>query len=295
MPVVDTPEPDNENEDNQVIDGPAPSLDEVHNVNQHFVDNEDAENEDSEEGEEDDTSDDDGSEPDPDEGVEDEEEDVEDQIEDDQPLKPEPDTPQDPSVNVDLPDNDITKNGNGKVAIRDSEGNTLYFNNLDEIPDTFEPVSYKEMMKGVSALNRKEDADERAREDAESSAVEEQRKADAKKLTDSWDVDIKELKLEKGEEEKVFDYMESELKNGNPINSFKQAYKGMKYDEQQAAAAEKTKKLNDTKKRRAGLVQGGGGGGEDSMPVSPRGNRVLQGTPPGASLDAVHNSVLESL
>lgn len=316
MPKPDTPADDDVQDDPKEQPGIPPTLDQVHAVSRLEVETEDEGNEDDSDPENDgdgadsgdpgagdDDSGDDGAsdDGDPGDGADDDADTGDGDDGDGQtpaPVTPEPvKTEPTPELNL-----DINKDAPGKVSIRDSEGNTLYFNNLDEVPDSFEPLSYKEMMKGVTRLADKAASDAKNISDAQEAAEAEERATATKALEISWETDAKALtdsgllpKGEKNEEakEEVYDYIESEMGKGNIITSFKQAYKSMMYDKQEADKVSRQKKIDDTKKKRSDLIQGGSGGGE--IQKGQRGNKIIEAPPQGAGLDAVHARAINSL
>ena len=283
MPELDVVDDNNE----ETQGGIPPTLDQVHQMSQNKVsdDEEEVEEVNDETDDLDETDDTTDEVEDVDEADEEDEE-VEEQVEEVEKLfKPE--------LNE-----DITTKGEGKVAIRDNEGNTLYFNSLDEVPDTFEPLSYKELMKGVSALNRKEDLDAKLAIDEQAAHETREAKERSDALQKSWENDAKKLTKEgflpKGDKNEaalneVYDYMEQEMKQGNIITSFTQAYKSLQYDKQAAEQKQKQKDVNDAKKQRGGIVQGGSGG---DVHQSAQKGKVFEAPPSGTSLDAVHRRAL---
>lgn len=311
MPEPITPPADDTIQDDPIeVTGVPPTLDQVHDISQRHVEDEDEEaaaaagdgtgDDDAGDG----TGDDDGAGGD----------DAGDGAGDDDgagdepvvaPVVPEPAAPVVPEPVAGEPDTDITKNGAGKVAIKDAEGNTFYFNNLGEVPDDFEPASYKALMVGVDALGdkRRADAEAAAKTTQDAAAAEHVKQTEA--LQQAWDKDVTALvnagtmpnepkKLEAAKNE-VYDYIEKEMKAGNIITSFAQAFKALQYDKQVAADALKQKELDDAKKQRGGAVQPGGGGGAEGGSSSPRGNRVIEAPPSGVGLDAVHNRAIAGL
>lgn len=184
-------------------------------------------------------------------------------------------------------DEDITKPGKDKIKVKSFDGKTYYFNNLDEVPDDFEPASYKEWGRAVQDFTDKAANDRQAEIDR---AKAEEQKATERRVNDmqkSWDKDIKDLGLTKEKDiDEVYSYMESQLKEGVVIDNFKQAYKAMKWDRTEE---ERVKQENKMKKLRGGMVQGGG-----TMPPE-GGRKVFEAPPRGVSLDAVHQNVLRNL
>lgn len=269
----------NKDEPKEVQPDHIPSLDEVNELNKHKIEKDDAdEDKDKDKAVSKDdevVSDDDTSDDQPGAG------------DDNKPADKVPETaPPEAQPTPEL-DTEITKPGKNKVAIKNFEGKTYYFNNTDEIPDDFEPANYKSLMVGTKALMRKEDQDTadavKAEEDAQKAEV----KANADAMQKQWDADIKELKLDKDQENEVYDYMTAELKNGVALNNFKTAYKAMLYDKGEQDRADGDKDLADRKKARGARVQPGGT--NTNKPIS----KIAP--PQGLSLDQVHARVLRDL
>jgi hypothetical protein len=201
---------------------------------------------------------------------------------------------------------DIKKPGEGKVAIKNADGETFYFNSTEEVPDDFEPVSYKALMEGTKALMRKEDSDAQAAKDADEQRLADESAKRAKDMQDSWDKDVKTLtddgvfpkdpKENEAMQGEVLDYISDQLKKGRVLTDFSQAYKAMMYDKEQVEKKTETKKKNDTKSKRGSVVQGGSGGsGESNQATGRGGGRVLEAPPSGAGLDAVHQRATADL
>jgi hypothetical protein len=302
-------------DDAKEVSGVAPTLDQVHQMNQAKVEAEDLENE---EDNADDSSDSDAGVGDSgsasndsnDEDGEDEDGSGEDEQSGDEVVQP-PVPPVVEESKVESAaqlDTDITKPGAGKVAVKDADGTTFYFNNSDEIPEDFEPASYKALTKATIELYKKETTDEANASTAEADRLEAERTAENQRQADAmqaaWEVDTKALvdqglfpkdakKLVEAQDE-VYNYIDSEMKKGNIITSFMQAYKGLQFDKEQVAKAEQQKKIDQAKKNRGGIVQSGSGGSSGDTGSSTRG-RVITAPPSGVSLDAVHNRAIEQL
>lgn len=235
----------------------------------------------------DDTTGDDGGDDDTEEG-----DPAADKGKDDEPVVPTPVTDK-PEVISPKPElnTDITVKVEGKVAIKDADGNTFYFNNTDEIPDDFEPASYKELMTGTKALYKKEAQDEQSAKDAAIAAEQQRQQAEIDAVTNSWDKDIdvltkggvlpKEKEARETEIGDTYAYISKKLADGVIIDSFAEAHKAMKYDQQQEAKAKKAKEDAKNTKERGGKVLSGGGA------ISNKG-KVIDAPPAGTSLDAVH-------
>jgi hypothetical protein len=305
------PKPDEATGDDNVQEdlinptGEAPTLDQVHTINQAQVEQED-EDAVEEEDQDDDAGDDDSADDADDSDDSSTDEDADDQgagdadDEDAGEGTPPAKTPE-PAAQLDT---DISKNADGKVAIKDADGNTFYFNNLEEVPDDFEPSSYKSLMVGTKALMEKEQNDKKIESERAADEIKQAHIEATEKMQEGWESDASELvqsgvfpnepkKLEAAKAE-VYNYIESELKKGNVITSFKQAYKGMMYDKAEEAKTAKQKEINDAKKKRGSVVQGGSGA-DASDTKTPRGNKVIEAPPTGIGLDAVHNRAVASL
>lgn len=294
---------DDTNKDEAVeVKGQAPTLDEVHARNQAKVEAEDAANENTADNEDDadsqgsdagdagtdDDADADAATGDDDAGTV--------TVETTPPVTVAPDKPA-----VEL---DIEKNGPGKVAIKDSLGKTWYFNNTDEVPDDFEPASYKALMVGNKALWQKEQSDAKQAADEKEKEAFDARAAESKRLVDNWTTESEQLAStgllpkdaakRQAVENEVYEYMESEMKKGNIISSFTQAFKALAFDKQQEADNKRQKEINDAKKKRGSIVQGGSGA--DKVTTTGRGGgRMIEAPPSGASLDAVHQRAISQL
>lgn len=203
------------------------------------------------------------------------------------PKVPEPVVPDKP---IELNTN-IEENADGKVAIKDADGKTFYFNNTDEIPDDFEPESYKALMVGTKQLYKKEASDEQAERERTTSAEQQRQQAEIDEVTTRWDneqetmtkagvlpADEKERETEIGD---TYAYISKKLGEGILIESFAEGYKSMKYDQEQEAKAKAAKQRGEDRKTRGSKVMGGGG-------QTPSVKKEVAPLPPGTSLDAVH-------
>lgn len=188
--------------------------------------------------------------------------------------------------------------GTKTVEVLGIDGKRHKFASLDEIPNDFEPASYKELMVATNKLTRLE-------MDAEADAARAKYEKDAKEtndrvkaIQDGWDKDIDGLTKakqlpdnaaeRKTEVDAVFNYIDKQLKKGIVIDSFEEAYKAVQYDKMKAEREEAAKKQNDDKKRRGGMVQASG------TPQAPK-SGVREGLPRGLTLDQVHSKVLSEL
>ena len=302
---------------------PVKSLDQVHEIEQSKVEEDDADDTDNkaDKGDGNDSKDDDAEDSSGDSGNDGdgsdeesgkdadddaEEGDADDSGDDIEP--PKPGAPKQPDTPAPELDSDITKPGEAKVSIKSADGKTYHFNNLAEVPDDFEPFTYKELMNGVAALNKKETKDEvvaEAKAEADAKAADE---AETLKRTEAmqneWEADASDLtsagffpkdpKKNEAAKEEVYDYIEAELKQGNIFTNFKQAYKSMMFDKDETQKNQDQAKINDLKKERGSVVQPGGTA--PSAPVTNnRRGKVLEAPPSGAGLDAVHTNVINNL
>jgi len=186
---------------------------------------------------------------------------------------------------------DITEKGEGKIAMRNSDGETIYVNNVDEIPDDFEPSSYKDFAVATQRLNDKAIDDRAIAAKTAADTAQAQRDAEINTVTASWDKDIDTLTkggvLSKDQKERdveignVYEYIAKNLTDGVVIDSFAQALKSLRYENLQAEQqATKDAKAQETKDK--GSVVMGGGGTNPTKPVA----RVP--LPAGLTLDQVH-------
>lgn len=202
-------------------------------------------------------------------------------------------------------DTDVTKPGKGKVSVKAYDGTTYHFNNWDEVPDDFEPASYKEMGRFTHSMNEKLRSDQQAEAEAQERAARREREARIAKVKESWEKDIKHLTddkvlpTDKKERKQVIDgvykLMEDELQKGRALD-FAPAYEIYAYRNQLDGKKERVKKEQSDKKKRAGKVMGAGSGaGGAGRNKQSGGGKVYDAPPSGVSLDDVHSSVLGSL
>lgn len=194
-------------------------------------------------------------------------------------------------------DTDSTKAGEGKIAVKDFDDKVHYFNNLEEVPEDFEPKSYKEWGRFVQKATDKEQSDRTAAAEAEVQAEKAERNARLKSIKDDWDKDIKMLTDNKSLPEDVkerqpvidavFDVMNEKLARGKVID-FETGYEIYSSKQSKDGDKEKIDKANADKKKRGGMVASAGSGAS-ARP------KVIEGPPPGVTLDQVHESVLNSL
>ena len=301
MPELDTVTDDISTDENKDANTPTPTLDQIHQISQAKVEEEDANNEDSNDDNADDTTNPDKTTVDGESKPGDKEVVVDDD-KNEPAVEPKAGTDKEADKSAVELDSDTTKPGAGKVAIKNADGVTHYFNNLSEVPEDFEPVSYKALMIGTEALLEKKQSDAQATKEAEVQAEKQEQQKRTDDLQKSWEKDAEELTtaglLPKGDKaeaarEEVYAYIEAQMKENNIITSFKQAYKQMNYDKQQAKIEKEQKANDDAKKKRGGIVQPGSGG---VVPTNgPTRGKVIQAPPSGAGLDAVHAHVTSNL
>jgi|GEM_PF-6241428 len=207
--------------------------------------------------------------------------------------KPEEDEPA-PELNE-----DTTKKGPGKITVKDVDGGIHYFNNLDEVPDDFEPATYKHWGQVVQKFTEKSASDRVAQADAETKAEEAERSARIDAIKADWDKDIKILtdakSLPSDETEKkvvtdaVFAIMNEKLAEGRVID-FATGYELHEGRKGKDTGAEAKAKVAEDKKKRGAMVSGAGtGGGAANKP------KIMEAPPSGLTLDDIHMSVLDSL
>jgi hypothetical protein len=190
-----------------------------------------------------------------------------------------------------------------KIKVKDYEGNEHEFATIDEVPDDFEPSSYKEWGKAVKELTIREDkvAKEEERINQLKSNRESQERI--KKIQEEWDKEIealtKEGALAKDEAERkemideVYRTMRDEMDAGRRIDSFTQAYEITAYRKFNEDKTKRKQEVVKEKKTRGGRVLSSGG-------AAPSGNssnagKTFEAPPSGVSLDDVHAKVLGSL
>lgn len=200
-------------------------------------------------------------------------------VEPPKPVAPEPT----PELNT-----DTTKNAAGKIAVKDSDGTTHYFNNLDEVPDDFEPATYKEWGKAVQDFADKRQSDRAADNERKIADNAKAQQAEIDQVTEDWQKDIASMtksgalpadeKTRETEVGDVYAYISKQLSKGKIIDSFEEAHKAMKYEEWQAKEKVKAEKLKKDK----GSVVMSGSGGSSGKP------KAIDPLPAGIGLDAVH-------
>jgi hypothetical protein len=210
-------------------------------------------------------------------------------------------------------DKDIEKPGNYKVEFVDVDGKKYYVSSARELPEDFEPKSQRDYGMSLEDLGEqraKLAADQKSYEVAK---VDFDNKQTVAEMQQNWHKDIerlttdKKLPADKAERDKVvggvFKLMNDELDKGHPIDSWEIAHElymartGSVSAAEAAAAADKAKK--DARSKAGGKVMGGGasssaGSGSGNRSDGNRG-RVIEGPPPGTSLDQVHAHVTRGI
>lgn len=227
------------------------------------------------------------------------------ELEEDKPTAPEiPKTPE-PEVHEDKAEADFVPpefKELPKVVVRDSEGKTHEFETVEDIPDDFEPFSYKEYGVAVNKLTKRELALEKQNADikaGEEKALHEKR---IKEVQAEWDADIAKLAGEgaipKDEAKRkqtvdgVFSLMQEAMNNGRAFASFEQAFEVYSYRQgEKEREAQKAKTIAE-KKKRGGMIQGGGSAAVGKPSGS---NQAREAPPTGLSLDQIHERAMNSL
>jgi hypothetical protein len=179
-----------------------------------------------------------------------------------------------------------------KISVKDSDGKTHEFASLDEVPDDFEPETYKSwgiFVADMAVLEKNRQDDLKSVEELNAKT---EREASIKAMQDGWDKEIAELKIEKDKADKVFALMGEELEAGRRIDSFTHAYEIYEYRHREDEV-EKKKQEEVVAKKKAGSKVMGSGSGVATDPKTQ--GRTIEAPPRGVSLDDVHAKVLGSL
>jgi hypothetical protein len=185
------------------------------------------------------------------------------------------------------------------VKVRDAEGNIHEFYTVDDIPDDFEPETYKSFAVATSRLAQREidvrEAEKKVAADKETT----ERNARIDRIKEGWTADIENLKKsgDIGKDDQktidgVYTLIAEEMTAGRPVDSWGHAFEMYSYRQSKAEKVESQKKFNDEKSRRGGMVVSG-----NSANPAPRtsSNKVMESPPSGISLDQLHQKVLGSL
>lgn len=202
-----------------------------------------------------------------------------------------------PEENNDEVNTDITENVVGKIAVKNIEGETFYFNNLNEVPDDFEPISAVAWSKADKQFKDKEIIDAKHAQDR--AEAESNQKA-IQDLANRWKQEAEvldklgELPKDKAEREKVVAKVFSHMRKVGQeekrvVESFTEAFKEIKDAEAKAKEEKEKKEAADLKKKKGSSVAGSNSGASTG-----RINK-MQGVPAGVSLDAVHESIMGTL
>jgi hypothetical protein len=187
-----------------------------------------------------------------------------------------------------------------KIKVKDSEGKEHEFASTDEIPDDFEPETYKAFAVATSKLAQREIAVEREVKKAQTEKIDKERNERIEKIKEQWDVDLKALvksgDIPKDEAEQkpvvdgVYKIMQDEMTAGRPVNSFTQAFEIYSYRQSLEDKKKSQEKINDEKKKRGAMILPGGSANPGKAKT-----KVFEAPPSGVSLDQVHEKVLGSL
>lgn len=253
----------------------------------------------SDSDEEDDDSGDDSDDSDDSEGGDDEDEEEEDSDSEEDTSESDDDSQE---LEPPKTDKDTSKPGKYKSEFIDIDGNKIYVNSMDELPDDFEPKNMKEYGKSIHDLTGKQGQLKQDQYNYQKQVAQNQTKERISRLRKGWDNDIsnmdksgelpKDKSKRQAEIDGTFELMESEMKKGNVIDSFKVAnelYKGRQQAKSDAKADVQDKK-NKAKKKRGSSIQSGN-------PSASGANKpkTIEAPPSGTSLDDVHSHVLGSL
>lgn len=262
--------------DDNVDPTPSLSLDEVHHKTMMKLENEPVEPEDEEKKE-------------PVEG-----EPVKEEPKEKEPVTPEPkeepkELPKEEEEEPEL-DTDITNPGEGKIGIKNSDGEMNYFNNVDEIPDDFEPNSYKEFAQLNVKMAEKEQSDKQAANARAEAKAKSTREKEVQSINDAWESEIKELadkgilpkddKKRADEVNETYAYMSKRLNEGVRIDSFTEAYKSRMFDKMHDDTDKKKEEEYKLTKDRGSKVMGGSSAASNE--------KQAPAIPSGTTLDQVH-------
>lgn len=189
-----------------------------------------------------------------------------------------------------------------KVVIKDSEGREHEFESAEDIPDDFEPFSYKELAVGTTKLAERQARVRQNAIEAEEKEAEKQRTEAIAKTRAKWESELNDLvkagMLDKDKNKRqadvdgIYTIMQESINEGSTISSFKQAYEIYKYRKSQE---KEDKTVVNEQKKKAGSRVMPGGGSKAPASSKPGGGKVIQAPPSGVSLDAIHDSILSNL
>jgi hypothetical protein len=265
---------DNLKDDDTAKDKPyeQPSLDEVHDRALEDIDNDDT--------------------------ADDATDDAADDKADDTPVD-KPDDKADEPVLPDVPD----FKPEPKVQIKDYEGNVHEFDKIEDVPDDFEPASYKEWGVAVQNFVHKDAAERKQLDAIEKTKADKERIERINEIKAEWDKEVVALTADKRLPEdakerakvidSVYNLMGEENKQGRQIDSFTHAYEIYNYRQGLKQQDDDRQKAIDIKKSKGSMVMSSGSG--VSGEAKPKQGRVIEAPPTGISLDAIHENVLGSL
>jgi hypothetical protein len=183
------------------------------------------------------------------------------------------------------------------VEVKDYEGKVHKFKNFDELPDDFEPISYKEFARFTVAMNEKLANDKKREQDRLQEQAEQEKQSRIDQIKAGWDKDIEELTNQKAlpndekEREKVvagvFDIINEALLKDRVID-FAPAYEIYSYRQSQKQSEQKRQEQIKEKKEKGSKIQG------QNSPT-PSKARSYEAPPTGVSLDQVHEQVMSDL
>jgi len=228
---------------------------------------------------------------------------------DDEPVvddksEPEPKTPEPASPLEDEADTlQAIQEKIPKVKVKDSEGVVHEFSSTDEIPDDFEPSTYKDFAVATSKLAQREIAVDKAVADDKTDKDEKARLKRIDEVSAGWKQELGKLresgKIDKDEAKSkdvvdgIYQVMQDEMNAGTPVRNLTQAFEIYQYRESIKKDDERVKSNNDEKKRRGAMVLPGGGANPGKP--NPRSGKVFEAPPTGVSLDQVHERTLSQL
>lgn len=201
---------------------------------------------------------------------------------------------------------DIKAPADNKVMVKDIDGETYFFNSIDEVPNDFEPANAKEWGQAVQKMADNVRAREELKEQSARAQGEQLRLERAQEIRSQWQAEQQDLvnsgDLPKDEKERqaildgVMGVINGELEKGRAVGSWTQAYEMYQFrqsKETHAATKQAEKeaidKQNKLKSERGSKIQSGGQAAPSGRPT------VREGIPTGTTLDQVHAAALMDL
>jgi hypothetical protein len=209
-----------------------------------------------------------------------------------EPDTPVPTAPEVPQPKADTVSDKSDKVPQKKITVKDSDGESHEFASLDEVPDDFEPETYKSWAVAVKefALLEKEQKDTQKELEELNAKVE--RDEAIEKIQKEWDEEIKTLGIDKEKSDAVFEFIATELQEGRRVANFTHAFEIYEYRLSKKIEEEKKKEETETKKKAGGKVMGSGSGVVNNTSTA---SRTIEAPPSGVSLDDVHAKILGTL